>query len=342
VRQAVARHVLSVVLVVSTMASGPALGQGWPGATAVLSADAVPLGDIVELRVSVVVPPGSAVYFPDRLPATETIESRGPVRWEAEAAGNGATLRLSYPLIVFGLGNVPIPGFDLLIGPANHAPGGASLPGGSVIGAWNEAPAGNQASTLLASIAPQEVRVTSVLELEGVLAGVGPMPAADVVGADWQLPSVVLVLVSSSALIGVLVWVTRKWLRSRAGSDASPGPTVSPLEAGRRAALKELDDLLALGLHTDGRAREFYTMSSAIVRRYVELFDPRWSPSLTSTELMRALGIRRSDERVEALSAEMRGAEVVKFGRLRPEVAAAEAHWRAVRRWVEESAGQHS
>jgi hypothetical protein len=342
VTQAIARRLMNVILAVSAMAMAPAFGQARAGATAVLSADTVPLGDVVQVRVSVVVPPGSAVYFPDRLPATETMESRGPVRWEAEAADDGALVRLTYPLIAFGLGNVPIPGFEVVIGPVNRAAGAASLPGGSVIGTWDQVPASDDASTLRASVAPLEVRVASVFELEGVLAGVGPMPAADVLGPDWGSSSVVLVLVSSSALIVMLVWVTRTRLLSRAGGDGSSVTVVSPLEAGRRAALEELDGLLALGLHTNGRAREFYSMSSAIVHRYVELFDASFSPSLTSTELMRRLRIHRTDRWVEILTSEMTSAEVVKFGRLRPDVAAAEMHWHAVRRCVEESGGQRS
>jgi hypothetical protein len=340
--QAIARRLLSVIVAVSAMAMAPVFGQARAGASAVLSADTVPLGDVVEVRVSVVVPPGSAVHFPDRLPATETMESRGPVRWEAEAADDGALVRLTYPLIAFGLGNVPIPGFEVVIGPVNRAAGAASLPGGSVIGTWDQVPASDDASTLRVSVAPLEVRVASVFELEGVLAGVGPMPAADVLGPDWGSSSVVLVLVSSSALIVMLVWVTRTRLLLRAGGNGSSVTVVSPLEAGRRAALEELDGLLALGLHTNGRAREFYSMSSAIVHRYVELFDASFSPSLTTTELMRCLGIRRSDRWVEVLTSEMTSAEVVKFGRLRPDVAAAEMHWHAVRRCMEESGGQRS
>jgi hypothetical protein len=343
VTQAIARRLVKVIVALSAMAMAPAFGQARAGARAVLSADTVPLGDVVEVRVSVVVPSGSAVYFPDRLPATETMESRGPVRWEAEAADDGALVRLTYPLIAFGLGNVPIPGFEVVIGPVNRAAGAASLPGGSVIGTWDQVPASDDASTLHASVAPLEVRVASVFELEGVLAGVGPMPAADVLGPDWDSSSVVLVLVSSSALIVMLlVWVTRTRLLSRAGGNGSSVTVVSPLEAGRRAALEELDGLLALGLHTNGRAREFYSMSSAIVHRYVELFDASFSPSLTTTELMRCLGIRRSDRWVEVLTSEMTSAEVVKFGRLRPDVAAAEMHWHAVRRCVEESGRQRS
>ncbi len=42
---------------------------------------------------------------------------------------------------------------------------------------------------------------------------------------------------------------------------------------------------------------------------------------------------------VDALASEMDTAEAVKFGNQRPEAVAAEAHWRAVRDWIEKSAG---
>jgi hypothetical protein len=94
---------------------------------------------------------------------------------------------------------------------------------------------------------------------------------------------------------------------------------------------------LVLGLHTNGRIREFYTSTSEIVRRYVEQLDPRCGPDLTSTELMREIQARSNGVRVEGLAAELSCAEVVKFGRLRPEAGVAEAHWRAVRKWVDEA-----
>jgi len=309
---------------------------GHAQATATLSAGTVPLGNTFELRVSVSVPHASAVYFPDALPRTEVVESHGPVHWKAEPSGDGATLTLTYPLIALGTGNVTVPGLDVLIGPVNQAVGGPALPGGSVVGASLAGHGTQPGSGLLASIAPREVHVASLFELEGVLAGVGPMAAADVAGNDWDLTSLVLALAFVSVLIGVLVATVRKSVLSRAGGAAS-GLTPPTREDARRAALKELDGLLVLGLHTNGRLREFYTSTSQIVRRYAQRLDSGYGPDLTSTELMRGLQARNEGSSLEGLAAEMSCAEVVKFGRLRPEAAAAEAHWRAVRKWVDEA-----
>jgi hypothetical protein len=300
--------------------------------TATLSAETVPLGNTFELRVTVPVPPASAVYFPDELPGTGLIESHGRVSFKAQAAGDGATLTLTYPLIAFGTGNIEVPGLEVRIGPVNEAVGGAALPGGSVVGARQTSPG----SGLLASIAPREVHVASLFELEGVLAGVGPMPAADVVGHDWNLPSLGLMFAFSAVLLGGLVATIRRSLLSRSAGAAAV-LTNSTLEDARRAALQELDGLLVRGLHTNGRVREFYTLTSEIVRRYAERLDPRCGPDLTGTELLQRLEARGNGVRVEGLAVEMRCAEVVKFGRLRPETDAAEAHWRAIRKWVDEA-----
>jgi hypothetical protein len=320
-------------------ASNQASGQARLPSTAEVSAETVSLGSTFELRVSVAVPAGSTVYFPDKLPTTEAVESHGAVRWRAEAAADGSTLSLVYPLIAFGIGDVPIPGFDVLVGPRDRATAGTSLPGGSSVGEWDYARDAGRAPGVLASVAAQHVRVASIFQLEGVLAGVGPMPAADVIGASWNTPSLILALVSSCVLIVVLVTTMRGRLRSRTRSEAAPVIVGSQLDDAKREALKELDSLLALGLHTAGRTRDFYTASSGIVRRYAERLDARWGPGLTSTELMRDLQAHGNGAPLGGLSAEMNAAEVVKFGQLRPELVAAEAHWRAVREWIEKSEG---
>jgi len=334
VSRAATRYVLGLLLLITALVSGPASSQAPTPVMAEISAETVPLGSTFELHVRVTVPPGSTVYFPDKLPTTEAVESHGSMRWKAEGAGDGATLRLTYPLIALGIGDVSTPEFEVLIGPLDRAAGGDSLPGGSSVGAWARAREAGHASGVLANVASRHVRVASIFQLEGVLAGMGPMPAADVIGASWNRPSLILALVSACVLIAVLVTTMRKRLRSRTRSKASPVVVGASLNDAKREALTELDSLLSRGLHTAGRTHEFYTASSGIVRRYAERLDARWGLALTSTELVRDLQTPG-----DSLSPEMSTAEVVKFGKLRPEVVAAEAHWRAVREWIEKSEG---
>jgi hypothetical protein len=288
---------------------------------------------VLELRVSVRVPSGSTVYFPDKLPTTPAIESHGAVRWAAEPAPGGATLKLSYPLLALGIGRIVVPGLEILAGPAGSAKGGAALPGGSGIGAWGDAPAGS--ATLLARIPPREVRSKSLFELEGVLGGVGPTPAADVVGPNWSTAALALWAASGVTVLGLAATLLLPLRKRRSGR--APQERRTPVEAGRLAALKELDELLALDLHGEGRLREFYERTSRIVRRYVERFDPAWGPNLTSTELMHSLAARVPAEPPESLRAEMNSAEFVKFGPTRLEADAAVVHWREVRGWIENS-----
>ena len=98
------------------------------------------MGELFELRVSIPVPPNSVVYFPDTLPATVNMESAAPVRVHADAApGSEAVLTLTYPMMAFGTGTLPVPGFDVFTTARGDQEAVEELPGGSATGAWNEA-----------------------------------------------------------------------------------------------------------------------------------------------------------------------------------------------------------
>jgi hypothetical protein len=120
------------------------------------------------------------------------------------------------------------------------------------------------------------------------------------------------------------------------GHTPSSPPTAEEL---RQRALDELDALLAHGDHLEGRQLTFYTRSSDIVRRYLEGIDSSRGSSLTSSELMRRLGAESGSNAVSGLATEMGLAEVMKFGRLRPDADTSERHWRALRDWVAASEG---
>ena len=302
-----------------------------------LSADTVEMGELFELRVSVPVPPGSVVYFPDTLPATVNVESAEPARVESESVPDGgARLTLSYPMMAFGTGTLPVPGLDVLIMPRGDRTEGVALPGGSVTGAWNEAPP--RSGPALTRVPRQAVWVVPVFTPQDLVRGIEPRPANDVVGGDWNWPSLALALLFSSVLAVTLVSTTKEWLtRSGRGGIAHEDPT---LEALRQRALRQLDDLLAEGLHTEDRLLEFYTSGSGIVRTYVEAMESEWAPSLTSSELMGRLRSRSGEPAAGSLPGQLGLAEVVKFGRLRTGPEAAKEHWRSLRSWVEDSGGR--
>jgi hypothetical protein len=300
-----------------------------------LSTDTIEVGDLFELQVNISVPPASVVYFPDTLAATVNLESAGPVRTRAEASDEGgASLTLVYPVMAFGSGTLPVPGFDVLIMPRSDQVGSAELPGGSVTGDWSAAPPRTGPNTLT-RIPRQAVWVEPVFTPADFIEGIEPMPPNDVVGGAWNWPSLALAMLFSSVLAITVVSTTKDWLTRHEGAGgAHDEPTLETL---RRSALRRLDDLLAEGLHERGRLLDFYTRSSSIVRSYVEAMDGEWTPSLTSGELMERLQKRWGDEVASCLPAELGSAEVVKFGRLRPDAQAAEQHWRALRDWVEKS-----
>jgi hypothetical protein len=304
---------------------------------AALSRDTVAMGDVFELLVRVPVPPGSVVHFPDTVARTEVLESHAPVRWEAEEAPGGAMLTLTYPVIAWGAGVVPVSGFDVFVSPSGAPPSEApTLPGGSYVGDWEDAPTRGGGAVRPLRVPRRGVWVRPVFSEEQMEVGVDPMPAADVVGASWHWPSVVF----GALFAGALAVLGLRAGRRAAGTGARRTGLVWTPSASRREALEQLDRLRAERLSATGRTHELYTRSSAIVRRFVCRMDPLLGADLTSSELMgclRGLGNGHGNgSRARALSREMSAAEVVKFGRARPDTREAEAHLGALREWVAE------
>lgn len=302
-------------------------------ASAELSADTVDVAEIFELRVRIPVPAGSAVFFPDTLATTADIESFASVEWDADRApGGGAVLTLVYPLIPFSSGTVAVAGLDLVVTPSELAADGEALPGGSRVGAWDEAPRAATASIRRTRTPDLSIRVRPVQSDEEIVAGASPRGPDDVLGPSWSWPTVGLLALFSSTLVGAGVSATRTSLGRRTRAPATPPDPARSAEAARLAALAELDRLLASGPQSPDMIPAVYRASSGAVRGYIERLDPTWGPELTSTELVSRLraGPGASDELVEAMSA----AERVKFGRHRPGSADTESYLRALRAWL--------
>ncbi len=302
-------------------------------ASAEVSADSVAVAEVFELRVRVTVPSGSAVFFPDTIPASADLESFAPVEWRAERGpDDGAVLTLTYPLIPFSSGTISVPGPDIVIGPSELAGEGARVPGESRVGAWENAPRGLEASLRRTRLPDGAVWVRPVQTDAELAAGAMPRGPDDVVGPSWSWPTLTLLALFSSTLVGAGVTTTREWLGRRT-RPATTHPAASfTAESARLAALLEIDRLLAAGPHAADRVPSVYEASSGIVRGYAERLDAAWGPDLTSTELVGRLrvGGGASDALVEA----MQVAEAVKFGRLRPGSSAAESHLWTLRAWL--------
>jgi len=311
-----------------------------------LSEDTVEVGEEFSLLVRVPVPAGSLVHFPDTVARTDFLESHGTVRWQAEPdASGGAVLVLDYPVLAFGVGVVPVPGFDVFVQPAAGGAGGASvpgatisgasIPGGSFVGPWDDAPADGTRSARPLRVPRRGIWVNPVFTPEQVEVGVQPMPSADVIGPSWHRPSVLvglgfLLLLTLLLARAAPAWLERGRLLAGDGGRSSWTP-----EESRLHALDELARLAAEGLAARGSMHELYTRSSRVVREYVARVRPEYGPHLTSSELMNRLDLAGQASQ-PAIVREMDAAEVVKFGRLRPERVAAEAHLQSLRSWLEE------
>ena len=311
-----------------------------------LSADTVAIGDAFELHVTLMLPPGRTAYFPDSLEAADGFGPLGRVEWTAEPASDGSSLlSLAYPLVAFDVGIVTTPEFEIFTGPtppsdASNTPLRTNTArAGNIVGSWDSlrdelGRQGQTSSLERIAIPSQRLWVASVLLLDDITQGLEPRPAADVTGGNWHWPSLIFIVASTFALGGVLMLSVGDLIGRDAelGADAH-ARSLSPLEV----ALDAMDRLLASGLHSDGRVKTFYAHSSDIVRRYVETWDSVWGSAQTSTELMRVLDHRATERADPGLLAEMRSAETVKFGRRRPDAAAAETHAKKLRTWIERS-----
>jgi hypothetical protein len=304
-------------------------------ARASLSSDTIALGDRFDLRLGVIVSEDHVVFLPDSVGGTG-FEPLGAVEWSASTLATGEIeLSVVYPLIAFDVGSVVVPEFEVFTGRRDESEAaGLSVPG-AVVGSWSgfrEAPAALP-SARVASVPERSVWVASVLVVDETTGQLAPRPAADVWGANRHWVSTLLMLVFALGLLGAVAAAVREW----SGSD--PGRAVPDIDP-RGRALIALDELLASGLHLQGRTKDFFTESSTIVRAYVEEFDASWSRAWTSTELMRGLSTRVPDSAApEGIVTAMARAEAVKFGGARPDVTEAEAHWRVVRDWIEASRG---
>lgn len=316
-------------------ASATELSAQSPSLAVELSADSVALAEIFDLVVRVDVPPDRAVYFPDTVAASPDVESFAPVVWRAErssAPPGGATVTLRYRLIPFGEGTIEVPGIDVVVAPraAAAADDADPIPGGSLVGDWDDQPGPSSEIQRLRSD-ERAVRVAPVQTDAELAEGAMPRPPDDVMGFGWSWPSVVLLALFASALVAAGAATTKGWLDGRRVTAPRAAPAVTS-EAARLAALAEIDRLLHAGPYAGSLERPLYQASSDVVRRYVERLDPSWGPGLTSTELMARFG---EVERERASPArELSTAERVKFGRALNGEAAARDHLLSLRAWL--------
>ncbi|KAA3604949.1 MAG: hypothetical protein DWQ01_20305 [Planctomycetota bacterium] len=118
--------------------------------------------------------------------------------------------------------------------------------------------------------------------------------------------------------VGILLWLARRWLRSRALEAQPPG--LSP----RETALQALDHLVAQKLPDQGQTKEFYVQLTFIVRRFIEALTGVRAPEQTTEEFLRAIHHHPAfgpAEQME-LARFLEAADLVKYGAAQADVQA--------------------
>ena len=355
---------LILIASVAMFASGAHATQDRAAVQAVrVSPDTVELGDPFTLRVSVYVPPGRELRVPATLLAEWGVESLRRVRTDVVEVGDGSLqVALEYDLIPFEIGLAATPQLEMTSGAAEMGgervrvedwPGGSVDPLGAGITQNTQFTQNTQNGIRTGQrigadvprdrlvVAGRRVFVTSPILLDDIARGLRPRPPADVVGFSWHVPAVLGASLLSLLLLGVVTVQAREWLAARAAAGVPVEAPPETPEEWRERALAELDRLLTRGHHRTGRLRDFYEGAGDVMRAYLAHFDPAWSRSRTSTELMRDVAAAPGWPDPAALTGAVGRGEVAKFagaaGMWKGASATAERDWRTMRAWVEAS-----
>jgi hypothetical protein len=285
-------------------------------------------GKVFELFLQLRLSPDLVTFVPDTLLPAHDAFSAGAGSWTTEPGpADSIDVRATYYVMGLANGGVELPTLELWLRPPRE----------------DERPGARPASELGDSLARGEETRRLVLELGGVMiqvpsemqgqeAAIDPHPPADVVGGEWSPWLIGAVAVGVIGLAAVAwIFLAGRW----SGPGHVPVLSVSP----RTEALRELERLIALGWHTDGRVDEFYDATTSVLRRLSEREEPDWSLALTSSELVARIEERWGTGTVEKLRPAVRSAERVKFGTYRPTADAAERDWTVIRDWIRELPG---
>jgi uncharacterized protein YjiS (DUF1127 family) len=139
---------------------------------------------------------------------------------------------------------------------------------------------------------------------------------------QWSMPPnwLLWITLGVAALVlaaAVVWWIRRR--RARRAVDEVPEVRLPP----DFVALTELERIEAMGLPARGEFKQFYTLVTDTVRRYVEARFGVMALDRTTGELLGDLAHRRLD--VDGLAALLNEADLVKFAKYTPDVTRADA-----------------
>jgi hypothetical protein len=174
------------------------------------------------------------------------------------------------------------------------------------------------------------IQVTPLQELSRAGDSTSPRPPADVLVRQWSVWLALAAALTAAAGLGATGAVL-----ARVRERRRQRPVGLPRLSSRREALQELDRVRALGWHREGKLAEFYAATTDVLRRFSEQREPELGAALTSSELLDEIRSRWGAAPAAGIASVIPPAERAKFGRHRPGPEDAEAHWAAVRAWIE-------
>jgi hypothetical protein len=320
-------RILAVMVLLCAVGRTPAVAYQSPSPARLVAFINEPLepefGKVFELYLQLRFAPNVVAFVPDTLLPARDAFSAGPGRFTTETGpADSIDVRATYYVMGLANGGVELPTLELLTRPA--APGESPGP----------RPASALADSMRVGMRRDVLTIGGVMiqvpsEMQGQEASIDPHPPADVLGGEWSPWLIAAVAVGGIALVTAawLLFTTRLPVRAHA-----PLLGTSP----RTEALRELDRLLALGWHADGRLEEFYDATTNVLRQLSEREHADWSRALTSSELVARVEERWGAGAVARLRPTVWSAERVKFGTHRPDAAAAQQDWTVIRDWIRE------
>lgn len=264
----------------------------------------ITVGDVFRVAVRVDVPPGMRAVLPDSLPVSGDVENAGTRALHEERLPDGGIRYTAlYPLAAWRPDTLALPPVAIrLIGGEGERRLDADLP-----------------VVVLGSVLPADTT------------GVEPRPPKDVLGPSrvwWLYAAAAGAALLALALAAILLWRRRR--RRPVSIQVQP----VPIPTAREAALAMLARARELGLLERGDFRTFYSLVSEAVRHYAAALDPRWSPDLTTSEILARLRAGAGAIQVEPVERVLSAADLAKFARGRPGAELALAHWEAARQWI--------
>lgn len=290
-----------------------------------------PFGEVFDLVLSLRFAPDVIAFVPDTLLPDVHSFSAGPGRWELTPAAGTDSLdvQATYPVMGLLTGGIQLPWLEILSRPAAAGERPGPQPASELDALGDSARAGLQRTVL--EIGGAMIQVPK--EMQGEEASIDPHPPADVLGGEWSpwLLAAAGVSIAAVLILGGMFVAARSTQRRARLLAVAADP--------RAEALAELDRLLGLGWHENGRIAEFYDATTGVLRQLSEVEEPEWRRALTSSELVDHMQERWGAVRVETLRPAVWAAERVKFGTHRPGPKTAEADWAVVRDWIRQLPG---